>query len=246
MRSPDALDHRLDTIGRRRMVDQEFLVAGQGHAFLNLDLLHEFEQTAGRHMRLFQVAHAGLVGRGLSGTAGHQIVADAHILADAQCAYDRARVVATDRGRACQDGCQQHRIGGVLHIFVAAHQMTAGDMAGFVGDDADDLERIVRLLQRAGVNEDILPAGDEGVELRAVDQNDMDVVRFQPGGDPNRRAECPQRLFDLGVAEQRRNVLRHGWGRQAKTGGDSRDRIAQSRIECQGSPRGVVITRTTE
>ena len=85
--------------------------------------------------------------------------------------------------------------------------MAAGDVAGFVGDDADDLQRIVRLFQHAGIDEDILAAGDEGVQLRAVDQDDVDIVGVQAGGDPDRGAEGSQRLLDLCIAEEWRNTL---------------------------------------
>jgi hypothetical protein len=48
-----------------------------------------------------------------------------------------------------------------------------------VSANADDLVRIVSRENEAGVNEDVLTAGDERVNARIVDDVDGDVVRIE-------------------------------------------------------------------
>ena len=55
----------------------------------------------------------------------------------------------------------------------------------------------------AGVDEDVLAAGDEGVHGVFVDDVDVDVVATQAGGIEQRVGVGAQRVFDLGVADQR-------------------------------------------
>ena len=57
----------------------------------------------------------------------------------------------------------------VLH----AGQMAAGDMTGFVGQNADHLIRCLRLAQKAGIDEDALATGHEGINARIIDKVDM-------------------------------------------------------------------------
>ena len=67
--------------------------------------------------------------------------------------------------------------------------MAAGDMAGLMGDHADDLAGMFSLHQQAGVDEQPLPAGDKGIQARILDDMDTDVGRFQPRGLEQRRCE---------------------------------------------------------
>ena len=48
-------------------------------------------------------------------------------------------------------------------------RVAAGDVAELVGDHRAQLVDAVELGQQAGVDEDVLPAGDEGVRLAVVD-----------------------------------------------------------------------------
>ena len=51
--------------------------------------------------------------------------------------------------------------------------MAAGDMTGFVGQNADHLIRCLRLAQKAGIDEDALATGHEGINARIIDKVDM-------------------------------------------------------------------------
>ena len=240
MRASDALHHRLDSLRRRRVIDQEFLIPGQRHPFLDLNFLHEIEQSARRNLCLFQEHHARLVGRCLLGSAECEIGPHAHVLAHAQRPDDRARITAAGGGGGTKHGRQQHGIGRIFGVFIAAGQMAAGNMAGFVGDDARDFQRVIRFFQHAGKDKDVLAAGDECVQLRAVHQHDVDIVGLQPRRCPDRCGVGPDRLFDLGVAEQGGDALRQRRSDEAGACQDSSDEGARFRIECQGSPQGVV------
>ncbi len=77
--------------------------------------------------------------------------------------------------------------------------MAAGDVAGLVRDHADDLVRRLGLQQRARVDEHAA-AGDEGVEARIVDQDDVDARFRQAGGLEDRPRVVAHQRLDLGVA----------------------------------------------
>ena len=58
--------------------------------------------------------------------------------------------------------------------------MAAGDVAAFMGDDADDLIGCLGLHQQPGMDEHVLPIHDEGVEGAVVDDMDPDALRPEP------------------------------------------------------------------
>ena len=60
--------------------------------------------------------------------------------------------------------------------------MTAGDMAEFVGHDADELFRGFCFLNQAGIEEDVCAARDEGVDLAVLDEDDVDAVLVDISG----------------------------------------------------------------
>ena len=66
-------------------------------------------------------------------------------------------------------------------------QVAAGDMAGLVGQHADDLVRRLRIHERAGIDEDALGIDHEGVEAAVVDDDDADVALAEAGDAQNRR-----------------------------------------------------------
>ena len=55
--------------------------------------------------------------------------------------------------------------------------MTAGNMAGFVRDHAEQLFRCLRRHQQAGMEEDVLTAGDEGIQRIVIDEIEIDGRR---------------------------------------------------------------------
>ena len=96
---------------------------------------------------------------------------------------------------------------------VGARQMAAGDMAGLVGDDADELIGRLAAQDRAAVHEQVLAAGDEGVEGRVVDDVDMNRGRIEAGRGEDWRRVGADDIFDLGIAQDA-DVLGPGATRQ--------------------------------
>ena len=88
--------------------------------------------------------------------------------------------------------------------------MSAGEVAGFVRDDADHLVRRLGVDQRAGVHDHAAAARHEGVELPVLHNDDLGVARADAGGAEDRRGIVAQQLLDLGIADDRatRCVLR--------------------------------------
>jgi hypothetical protein len=102
--------------------------------------------------------------------------------------------------------------GAVLQLFLLAREVAAGDVAGFVGDDADHLVGGLGLGQQAGVDEDLHPVGDEGVDALVVDDVDLHRRGIEAGGGEDRIGIGPQGCLDLGVADQAATRLRRRIG----------------------------------
>ncbi len=125
-------------------------------------------------------------------------------LADALAAGART---GDHRADAEQQGDDRLRLRGG-QLLAQARKMAAGDMAGLVGQHADDLVRRLRLHQRAGIDEDAPPVHHEGVEGALVDDDDLDVLLRQSGGAQDRLGIVAQQLLDLGVADDRHAARR--------------------------------------
>ena len=65
--------------------------------------------------------------------------------------------------------------------------MAAGNVTGFVGDNADDLLGALGLRQQAGIDKQPLSAGDEGIKGVVIDQVNLDRRRIKVGGEENWR-----------------------------------------------------------
>ena len=112
--------------------------------------------------------------------------------------------------------------------------MAAGDMAELVGDDALHLVDVVGRGDQARLDVDHLAAGDEGVDLRVVDQDDLDACRVEPGGLDQRPGHVAEQQLGLAVAQDRlrRGRPRRGEGRAASASMNSRASAGQSRASC--------------
>jgi len=94
-------------------------------------------------------------------------------------------------------------------------------VAGFVGDDPDDLAGVGALHQKAGVEEQFLAAGDESVEGGVIDDVNLDRRRIEAGRLEHWRRKNPDGIFDLGVADElefprRRRLGKRGREQDAK------------------------------
>ena len=80
--------------------------------------------------------------------------------------------------------------------------MAAGDVAAFVGDDADQLLGVVALHQQAGMDKEILAARDEGVDRILFDQDDVDRFGFDAGRLEDWPSVTSDDMLNFGVADE--------------------------------------------
>src|SRR5262245_48518626 len=78
--------------------------------------------------------------------------------------------------------------------------MTAGDVAGLVGEHTYQLIGVLGTCQKAGVHENPLPTGNKGIEVAI--EHEMDrygrwIERCRP---KSRGCHCMNAVFDLGIA----------------------------------------------
>src|SRR5436305_919993 len=97
-------------------------------------------------------------------------------LADRLRAEERRTVTPGDRGRRADYHRDDLLDTGVVHRLLAAYDVTAGNVAGLVRDDADQLVRRFRPQDEPGIDKDRLAAGDKRVQLIVLDQVDPDVL----------------------------------------------------------------------
>ena len=190
-----------------------------------------------------QKAHARAVGLILLGAyIGEQRILDRGLRsADRRGAgLAHARVFAARGGdqRAHSQQQSNDRLGGGGgELLAQPHQMPASDMAGLVGEHADDLVRGLGLHQRAGIDEDAAPVGDKGIEGAVVDDDDLDILLGQASGLQDRLHVFAQQLLDFGIANDRRALGTGSLGRRLALGGAEGDR-SQQRKRTNG-PRSV-------
>ena len=184
------LAHIIDAFIGERMGLQIRILALRAEEFFLLQDLEELEQPARRLMRAVEEAKAGLVGGCFLGNGKLREGA----LSDAHPGHQAARTGVAMTGDSC--GAAQHHADDafdhrILHRLGRAGKMTAGDMAGFMGHDPDDLVRAGRTQDRACVHEQILSAGDEGIERRVVDDVDANRLRIEAGCLEDRGGKSP-------------------------------------------------------
>ncbi len=191
----------VDAVGIERVVEEEAVLAGVLEHLLVAEVVEEIDQALGRDVGLVQRGRGRLVGRGFldprigEGGQGGEVVGT----------VEQAAGGVGRSGHGGEDA-QAHgqKIGGQGRLVGAlARGVAAGDVAGFVGDDPQHLVGVLGRLEEAGVQEDRLPAHDEGVDLLVADQDDMDVVGVEPGRAPHRLALLVDPVLDLGVADDR-------------------------------------------
>ncbi len=105
--------------------------------------------------------------------------------------------------------------------------MPAGDVAELVGDHALDLVGGLRRIDQAGVNVDRLPAGDEGVDRRIVDQHDLDIAGLEAGSLDQRRSHVVEQRLGLGIAQDR--LRRRGLRDHQREHRDQREESGEER-----------------
>ena len=105
-------------------------------------------------------------------------------------------------GRGAEGEGEHDRAGRLGIGFGAALLVPARDVPGFVGQYALDLVGGVGGRDQAGMHEDLLPRGHEGVEARIAHQVDFHGTGLEPRGDKYRVRIVPQILLDFRIAQQ--------------------------------------------
>ncbi len=111
------------------------------------------------------------------------------------------------RARARKHCENRHRL-HIRNLLAAAREMSARDMACFVGEHADDLVRCLRIRQRAEIDEDAPAVGHESVELLVVDNDDFDLLVLQARRLQDRTGIFAQELLGFRVADNRHRTRR--------------------------------------
>ena len=99
--------------------------------------------------------------------------------------------------------------------------MAARDVAGFMGDDADDFLVGLGFGEEAGVDEYALAAGHEGVDAVVGDDIDFHGVRVDAGRLENGARILAEQTFNFSVADKvgAGLLLRRGFAGFGKGGG---------------------------
>ncbi len=88
-------------------------------------------------------------------------------------------------------------------------KVTAGNVARFMGDNADNLVRRFRLHQRSHMEKHVSAIDDESVVAGCTDQMDLDVLLAESGDLENGSRIVAQKALDLRVANKASGGI--GW-----------------------------------
>ena len=167
---------------------------------LRSELVEEAEHAFAADPGTVDETHARRIGRGLLDPAEGEIFADRGALAHHQQAG--ARLARARRHRCGAEQQAEDRDVGVTAV-VLEHGVAADDVADLVRDHALDFVGGVGRIDQPRMDIDDLPARDERVDRRVVDQHDANVVRRQPRRDDDRARHVGQQRLGLGIAQDR-------------------------------------------
>ena len=205
-----------DSLGVQRVGARVAVVLRDGEPeLLVLEAAEESERAAAADPRVAQIGGAGLVGAVLLDSAEGEEAAHRRLLAGGEHAHAGLARAGRHRRRA-EDQRQDHDPGRLLNAFVHSDDMAAGDVAELVRDHALDLVGIVGGGDQARMQIDDLAAGDEGVDLLIVDEDDAHVLGLKPGRLDQRPRHLAQQHLGLGVAQDRLRRRRLGQRREAQ------------------------------
>ena len=191
---------------------QILAAVGADPEVLGLEDMEEIEQPLWRHLQRAQIGDGGLVGGLLLRTAELQEAALAHGGAaghDGRAELRRAR----HRGGSTQQHARDRADAGIVLRLQAAAEMATGDVPGLVSDHPGQLVRAARAHDETRVDEQVLPAGDEGVQLLVIEDVDVDGFGIELGRGEDRRSNLVDDGFRFSVAYHRGGV---GGYRQAQ------------------------------
>ena len=116
--------------------------------------------------------------------------------------HARAGIARGDPRGSPQDHGDDSLGHGAGHAVAHSRQMATGNMAGFVGDDADHLAGMRGPDQQSRIHEQVEAVGDESVQRAVIDQVHADRRRVEPRRREKWRCIDADGIFDLGVADE--------------------------------------------
>ncbi len=215
-RMRDVVLHEPDAVRGQRVRSQIGIAVRAVEDLFPLQGLHELEQAARRLMAGFEELDARLVGRLLHAARIAENAALADLRAAEDCRADAFRPPGRSRGGAAEHRGDDRLGGRRPHPLPDARQVSAGDVAGFVGEHADHLTRVLRLLQQPGVDEDLHPAGDEGIQPFVPHQVYLHRGNVDPGRPEHWRGVNADGIFDFRIADKRNALGRGASGQHQK------------------------------
>ena len=190
----------LDALAGQGVAAEIGIAAGVGENLLTAEILEELDQAPTGFAGGFQSARGGDVGLALLALHVAQGPERAEILAGPDQRHAGARLTGRDG-----QGAERHRHQHGLHaraLGAVAQGVPILDVTGLVGEHAQQLVGVAGAQDQAGVDADDPPARGEGVQLGIIDQQDLDLGRFETHGREHRVRPPADDALDLGIADR--------------------------------------------
>ena len=192
---------KLNSVACQGMALKEREAPRLGEHLLIAEIVEKLDQPTRGKTGPFQIGDGGLVGSGLLSSGigeGPKLAKVFRAAQERNACVRRAR-----RGRQyAKPKADQKGLHCRLFHFTRSDRMATGGMAGFVGDDADQLVRIGGFGDQARINADQLAVHGDGVQFLIADEQDGDILRVQACSDKDGVGVGVQGLFNLGVTKE--------------------------------------------
>jgi hypothetical protein len=210
----EPLGQRLDALVRQRVgAVVAVLLVDREAIFLVLQLAEELQEALPADSGVVEIGDRGLVGRRLLGAGEGEEAADRRALSRHEQRHSGIGRPCGNRQRT-KHQCRERNAGRFLGAVAKANGVAAGDMPDLVRDDALDLVGIIGRLDQAAVQIHGLAGGDESVDRRVIEQDDLDAFGVETRGDDQR----PRHVFEqkLGLAVAQDLPVARGRGRRGE------------------------------
>ncbi len=208
------LGQGLDALARKRMgaVVAVFRI-NPDPELLVLELLEELEASLAGDTGRGKIFGARKVGSRFLGPAKGHEAAHRRLLAGRQDSHAGLACARRHRSGA-QHKAQDRNNRCFVDPVVNPDRMPSGNVTQFVRDYALELIDVVGGGQKSAVDIDNLPLRDEGIDLRIVDQDDLDALGVQACGFDERIANLLEQQLGFAVAQQRLSRCRLSGGEE--------------------------------
>ena len=205
-----------------RNVIGKFLLASPADdkGLLGIEIFQELEQALRGLARPFQQNDGGAIGGAFLSAGERQQVPDNRHLPAARHRRRRAGVAGKHADHRAKYVRQQRRRLSVAQHNVEAGEMTSGDVAGFMGQNTDELTGALRGGQQFRRQKYTLALGHERIGRIGAHDVDSHGIRFQSRRPEHWRGVEADGIFDFGVEYLR---LALGIGRPARRNQERRN-----------------------